>query len=180
MKTLAQWSVEDYHRMIAAGILEDRQVELLNGEIVEMTPEGPSHTFYGEELADYLRSQLAGKALVREARPITLSNSEPEPDIAVVQPPRDRYRHQHPRPDDVFLLVEVAQSSLAKDLELKRKLYASAGIPDYWIIDLTQHQLIVLRSPQNGDYSAQQNLQEGHLALLAFPEVTVSVRQLLK
>ena len=113
MKTLASWSVEDYHRMIKAGILGDRRVELLEGEIVEMSPEGPTHAFYGEEIADYLRSCLGEKALVREARPITLSDSEPEPDIAVVKPPRIRYRDRHPGPDDILLLIEISQSTQA-------------------------------------------------------------------
>lgn len=126
MKTLARWTVEDYHRMIEAGILEGRQVELLAGEIYEMTPEGPSHTFYGGSLADYFRNGIAQRGLVREARPITLADSEPEPDIAIVQGTWTQYRHRHPGLQEVFLLVEISDSSLAKDLEQKKSIPAAA------------------------------------------------------
>lgn len=179
MKTLAKWTTAEYHQMIATGILADRQVELLAGEIVEMAPEGPSHTFYGEELADYLRSRLTGKALIREARPITLKDSEPEPDIAVVQPPRERYRDRHPAPDDIFWAIEVSDSTIKKDLELKRKIYATAGIQEYWVLDLKKQQLTVFRNPEGTDYLSQQDLTQGNIAPLAFPAVEVAIDRLL-
>ncbi len=179
MNTLAKWTVEEYHQMIEAGILKNHRVELLVGEIIEMPPEGPLHVFYGEELADYLRSRLAGKALIREAHPITLTNSEPQPDIAIVEPPRERYRNRHPYPEDIFLVIEVSDSTLAKDLELKRKAYAQAGIREYWIIDVKNKQLIVFRSPNNDDYSYSQEIKQGNIAMLAFPEVEVRVDRLL-
>jgi len=179
MKTLAKWTVEDYHQMIAAGILCDRQVELLDGEIIEMSPEGPPHKFYAETLSDYLRSRLINKALIREAGPITLADSEPEPDIAVIQLPRERYRDRHPSSEDIFWLVEISDSSLTKDLELKRQIYAAAGIPEYWVIDLRGKQLTVFRSPEQGDYSFKREVRQGSLTSLAFPGVEVSVDQLL-
>lgn len=178
MKILAKWTVEDYHQMIEAGILQNRSVELLAGEIVEMSPEGPSHTFYGEELADYLRVRLAGKALIREARPITLADSEPEPDIAVVKSPRERYRFSHPKPDDIFWLIEISDSSLAKDLQIKQRIYALAGIEDYWTLDLRKKQLIVFRSPEETEYLSKQIMSQGTVSPLAFPEVEVSVERL--
>ncbi|MGH2412945.1 MAG: Uma2 family endonuclease, partial [Microcystaceae cyanobacterium] len=85
MQTLAKWTVEDYHRMIEAGVLADRRVELIAGEIVEMAPEGPLHKYVTDTSAEYLRSLLQGKAKIYEAHPITLPDSEPEPDIAVVR-----------------------------------------------------------------------------------------------
>jgi Uma2 family endonuclease len=179
MKTLAQWTVEDYHRMIAAGILCDRSVELLAGEIVEMAPEGPIHAFYGETLADYLRSCLRNRALVREARPIALVDSEPEPDISVVQLPRERYRDRHPNPDDIFWLIEVSDSSLKKDLETKQPIYAEAGIQEYWVIDLQNRQLIVFRSPHNGEYASKQELRQGDVSPQAFPDIVVGIASLL-
>ncbi|MFN6572592.1 hypothetical protein A6770_03635 [Nostoc minutum NIES-26] len=179
MKTLAKWTIEDYHRMIEAGILCDRQVELLNGEIVELTPEGPSHTFYGEELADYLRSCLTGQALIREARPITLADSEPEPDIAIVKPPRENYRDRHPDPEDIFWVIEVSESSLKKDLELKKQIYATANIQEYWLINLKSKQLIVFRSPTGTDYLSRQDISQGYIAPLTFPTVQVLVERLL-
>ncbi|MFM7794563.1 MAG: Uma2 family endonuclease, partial [Microcystis panniformis] len=104
---LAKWSVVDYHRMIAAGILIDRRVELLNGDILEISPESPLHKDSGEGLANFLRQRLKDKAWVREVGPITLENSEPEPDIAVVFPPRSRYRDHHPYADEIFWLIEI-------------------------------------------------------------------------
>jgi len=178
MKILTKWAVEDYHQMIEAGILQNRAVELLAGEIVEMSPEKPSHTFYGEELADYLRVSLTGKALIREARPITLANSEPEPDIAVVKSPRERYRFCHPQPEDIFWLIEISDSTLAKDLQLKSTIYAAAGIEEYWILNLQKKQLIVFRSPQGREYLSQQIITQGTVSPLAFPEVEVSVERL--
>jgi Uma2 family endonuclease len=140
MKTLAKWSVDDYHRMIEAGILRDRRVELLAGEIVEMSP---------------------------------------EPDIAIVRLPESAYNDRHPGCDDIFWVVEVAKTSLKKDLDLKTSIYASAEIQEYWILDLSARRMIVLREPQNGQYATQQVIREGMIAPLAFPDIQVSVERLL-
>jgi Uma2 family endonuclease len=180
MRTLARWTVEDYHRMIQAGILEGRQVELLAGEIYEMTPEGPPHTFYGGSLADYFRDGIAQRALVREARPITLADSEPEPDIAIVRGTWTRYQHRHPGSEEIFLLVEISDSSLTKDLEQKKSIYATAGIQEYWVLDLTAQQLIVFRNPEGKDYQSRQDLREGAIAPLVFPDMKVSLSQLFQ
>jgi len=183
MQTLIKWTVDDYHRMIAAGVLADRQVELLAGEIHQMVPEGPTHSYYGGSLADRLREKLAGRALVREARPITLTDSEPEPDIAVVRGGWGDYRERHPVAEEVLLAIEVAESSLSKDTEAKRIIYATSGIADYWVLDLKTPQLIIYRDPEpqaeQWDYGSVVRLQEGILAPLAFPEVTFSVAELL-
>ncbi len=165
--------------MIEAGILGDRRVELLEGEIVEISPEGPTHAFYGEEIADYLRSCLGEKALVREARPITLSDSEPEPDIAVVKPPRIRYRDRHPGPDDIFLLIEVSQSTQAYDLGDKQKAYAAAGIQEYWVVDLKAKQMTVFRQPARTSYLSRLEVRMGAIAPLAFPAVKMSIEKVL-
>ena len=179
MRILAKWTVDEYHRMIDTGILQQRQVELLKGEIVEMTPEAPPHAFYGEEMADYLRSCLSNRALIKEARPITLIDSEPEPDIAVVKLPRTRYRERHPYAEDIYWVIEVSNSSLTKDLELKKQIYAEAGIQEYWVINLKAKQLIVFRSPQGDDYLSQQEIIKGEISPLAFPDIKVSVNKLL-
>lgn len=116
----AKWTIEDYHRMIAAGILANRQVELLNGEIIEMAPEGTPHAAYSQEAGDYLRSILGHRAKVREAKPITLLNSasEPEPDIAIVAPhPIEVYLQHHSYPDAIFWLIEFSDSMLLLELE---------------------------------------------------------------
>src|SRR4028118_520623 len=136
LKTLAKWSVDDYHRMIEFGILSDRHLELLAGEIVEMSPETPIHYNTAKRGARYLEELLAGKADVRFNGPITLPDSEPEPDIAIVRLPESAYNDRHPEPQDIFWIVEVAQTSLKKDLELKAAIYAEADIQEYWVLNL--------------------------------------------
>lgn len=178
----AKWTIDDYHRMVDAGILDERQVELLNGEIIEMPPEGTPHAAYSQEGADYLRATLAHHAKIREAKPVTLptSNSEPEPDIAVVAPhPIEVYLQHHPYPEDIFWLIEYSDSSLTKDLEEKSKVYAAAGIAEYWVINLQQMKLVVFRSPISGEYQSKETLETGLIAPLAFPDVSISIERLL-
>ncbi|MGI0491198.1 Uma2 family endonuclease [Alkalinema pantanalense CENA528] len=179
MHTLTKWSIDDYHRMIDAGILHDRRVELLAGDIVEMTPEKPIHYNTANLSADYLRELLRDRAYVRFNGPITLATSEPEPDIAIVQRPGTQYNDRHPHPDDIFWLIEVANSSLQTDLTLKAALYAQAAIPEYWVIDLADRQLHLLRQPQGDRYQQQTILTAGTVIPLAFPDITVEVDRLL-
>lgn len=180
MNTLAKWALADYHSMIAAGILQDRQVELLGGEIHDMTPEGPLHTFYGGSLADFFRQNLGNRALVREAHPVTLANSEPEPDIAIVRGEWANYRLRHPTAEEIFLVVEISESTLAKDLDRKKAIYAAAGIVEYWVLNLLKLQLIVFRHPQAQDYLSRQEFKEGEIAPVMFPDVKISLTQLFR
>lgn len=179
--TLAKWSLDEYHQMIEAGILVGRQVELLNGDMIEMAPEGPEHAQLSTDAADYLRALLGDRALIRDAKPITLpeGGSEPQPDVAIVEPLRDLYRTRHPYPENIFWLIEYAYSSLAKDLEAKRTAYASAGVAEYWVVNLRQRQVTVFREPAQGDYLEEIVLTSGSLTPLAFPAVVVDVRRLL-
>jgi Uma2 family endonuclease len=118
----AKWSVPEYRQMIATGLLDERQVELIAGEIIEMSPEGPEHSFTCDSLGEYLRQQLQGRAKIREAHPISLIDSEPEPDIAIVKLPASQYRDRHPQPADIHWLIEIANSTLTKDLGPKKEL----------------------------------------------------------
>ncbi|MBD1822809.1 Uma2 family endonuclease [Cyanobacteria bacterium FACHB-DQ100] len=178
--TIAKWTLEEYHRMIEAGILDDRRVELLRGEIVEMPPEGEPHAFDSNQAFKYLLNLLEGLADVRGAKPITLPNqSEPEPDLAIVQDLGREYREHHPYPENIFWLIEYSNSSPSKDLGIKRKIYAEVGISEYWIVDLKRLQLIVLRDPQDGDYRSETTLTTGTIAPLAFPEISISVDRIL-
>ena len=180
--TTAKWTIEEYHRMVDAGILDDRHVELLNEEIIEMPPEGTPHAAYSQEAGDYLRTVLGSRAKIRESKPITLpnSNSEPEPDIVVVAPHSlDVYLQHHPYPTDIFWLIEFSNSSLAKDLEEKSKTYAAAGIPEYWVINLQKMKLVVFRSPAGGTYKSKETLEAGFIAPLTFPDISISVDRLL-
>lgn len=167
--------------MIEAGILDDRHVELLNGEIVEMPPEGTTHAAYSQNAGDYLRSLLGSRVRIREAKPITLppNDSEPEPDIAIVAPhPVSVYVQHHPYPEDIFWLIEYSDSSLRKDLEVKTQTYAAAGIQEYWVINLKAKELIVFRSPTETGYQSEQTFTGGSIPPLAFQDVSVSVQQL--
>jgi Uma2 family endonuclease len=178
--TTAKWTSEEYHRMIDAGILDDRHVELLNGEIIEMPPEGEPHAFLATESRDYLIQLLGNRAKIREGKPITLpNNSEPEPDIAIVKPLGKVYFEHHPYPEDIFWLIEFSNSSLSKDLEIKSKVYAAVNIPEYWVMNLRKMELIVFRDPINAEYQSQVTLTQGSIAPLAFLDVQVDVQLLL-
>ncbi|MEB3212551.1 MAG: Uma2 family endonuclease [Leptolyngbyaceae bacterium] len=179
MKTLAKWSVEDYHHMIEAGILHGRSVELLAGEIVEMSPETPIHYTTAKRGAKYLEELLSDKADVRFNGPITLADSEPEPDIAVVRLPESAYNDRHPNPQDIFWIVEVAKTSLKKDVEVKAAIYAMAAIQEYWVLDLSAKQISVFRNPQGDKYIEKYAIAEGTITSLTFPDVVVSVKRLL-
>ncbi len=178
MKILAKWSINDYHRMIETGILLNRHVELLGGEIIEMSPETPMHYTTAKQGTKYLEGLLSGKADVRFNGPITLSDSEPEPDLAIVQLPESTYKDRHPNPQDIFWIVEVAKTSLKKDLEIKLPIYATAEIQEYWVLDLSKKQVIVFRNPQGDKYLEEKIIEEGVIKPLAFSEVSVSVDKL--
>ena len=178
----AKWSIEDYHQMIKSGILEHRHVELLNGEIVEMPPEGEPHSSSSTVGRDHLIQKLGDRAIVREGHPILLpaSNSEPEPDLAIVRCDPEDYWEHHPYPEDIFWLIEFSDTSLKKDLDPKAKIYAAAGIPEYWVVNLQKMELVVMRNPVNGDYRSQTVFSSGIVSPLAFPEVSIEVAKLLR
>lgn len=180
MKILAKWTVEDYHQMIETGVLADRHVELLEGEIVEMSPEDANHYALGDSNTDYLKALLGKRACVRFDGPITLDDSEPEPDIAVVQPPNDPYFIRHPFAEEIFWLIEFANTSLDKDLNDKQRIYAAAGIPEYWVIDLQASELIVFRQPEGDHYQSRAVFTDGEIHPLAFPDIAVLVERLLR
>lgn len=180
--TSAKWTLDDYHRMIEVGLLESRHVELLNGEIIEMPPEGEPHAYYRTEAKDYLQELLGTRVKIREAAPITILNStsEPEPDIAIVQLLGREYLQHHPYPENIFWLIEFSNTSLAKDLDIKRQAYATAAIPEYWVINLKTRQLKVFRDSVNGNYASESTFTTGEICPLAFPDVAVSVQRLLE
>jgi Uma2 family endonuclease len=174
---IATFTVHEYHQLVNAGMLSGRHVELLQGIITEMSPEGPIHANTIQNVADWFRARLGESALVREAHPITLDTSEPEPDIAIVV--QRHYRDRHPHPDDVLLLIEVAFSSVEKDLNEKKQAYAIAGIEDYWIVNLEAQAVVILRSPENGNFQSQQTLTSGSATPLEFPDLEIPVSALL-
>lgn len=175
--TLTKWSVKDYHQMINAGILQNRSVELLAGNIVEMTPEKPLHTVYGEGLAYFLRQALTDRAWVREARPITLLDSEPEPDIAVVELPWFQYSQHHPYPENIFWVIEVSDTTLVKDINEKKVIYGKAGIQEYWVLDVKARKIIVFRDPTPNGYNNCEEISQGSLTPLAFSDISIPIEQ---
>jgi Uma2 family endonuclease len=179
MKTLHKWSVEDYHRIIDTGILADQRVELLEGEIAEMSPEGIPHTYTSQSVVEYLRQLLKDQAIVREGHPITLNNSEPQPDIAIVRNPISIYAQHHPYSEDIYWLIEISNTTLSKDKSDKKAIYARASIAEYWIIDLQNNQLLIFTNPQGEDYLQLKEITTGIINPLAFPKINVEVNKLL-
>ncbi len=178
--TTYKWMLDRYHQAIEAGIFTDQSVELLQGDIVVMTPEGEPHAYHNTEAGDYLRKLLGDRVKIRDAKPITLpNNSEPEPDIAVVKPLGKVYRTHHPHPGDIFWVIEISQATLAKDIGQKKTVYAEAGIPEYWVVDLNNSQLTVFRDLRQGEYATEQVLTEGTVSPSAFKDVLIEVQNFL-
>lgn len=177
----AKWSLDDYHRMIETGLLADRSVELINGEIIQMSPEGVAHSFYCRGTAKYLRSILGDKAEISEAHPIVLlDDSEPEPDIAIIQAPDTRYQTRHPQSSDIFWLIEIANSTLSKDLSVKQSLYARSGILEYWVMNLQLNELVVFRNFSADGYESETHLNSGKISPLAFPDISIEISRLFR
>ncbi|MBW4516345.1 MAG: Uma2 family endonuclease [Timaviella obliquedivisa GSE-PSE-MK23-08B] len=177
----AKITLEQYHRIVEAGILDNCRVELLNGVIVEMSPEGTPHASDSSRAGEFLVRLLGEQAHVRFAKPITLPNgSEPEPDLAIAERVEDYYRSHHPYPEDIFWVIEYSNTSLEKDLNIKADIYAEVNIREYWVVNLKDMKLIVFRDPLNGKYQSQQVMSESHIQPLAFPNVLIPVHQLLR
>ncbi|MEB3272493.1 MAG: Uma2 family endonuclease, partial [Prochlorothrix sp.] len=169
----------DYHRMAEVGILSaEEQVELLAGQIIQKMPKGPAHSALCKRIEKLLEHLLGDQVLVRLQDPIQLDDySEPEPDIAVVHPKPNFYADRHPQPPDVYLIVEVADTTISRDLGTKANLYAAANIRDYWVLNVATQELHIFREPQAEGYQRQLVLRgEQSVALLAFPECEVTVR----
>ncbi len=176
----AKLSIDEYHRIVASGALGSRRIELLCGEMVEVSPETPYHANQNNRLFKYLLARFDGLADVRSSHPITLGDSEPEPDIALAQLPENRYDTRHPMPADLYLAMEVSYSTLEYDLGRKREIYAAAGIGDYWVVNLRQRQLHLFGELRGGEYGRQRELAAGTVSVSAFPEVELSVARLLQ
>lgn len=151
-------SVEDYHRMGEAGILgPDSRVELIEGELIDMAPIGSLHMSVVNTLSTFFVRGIADSAIVSTQNSVRLSSdSEPQPDIAVLKPRLDRYRSALPTAVDVLLLIEVADTSAAYDRPVKLPLYANHGIPEVWLFDLKAGRLEVHTEPKGNSYGKVQ------------------------
>lgn len=178
--TIYKWTVQRYHQAIEASLFDDRPLELLRGNLMAMPPEREPHAYFNSEVGDRLRDLLGDRAKVREAHPIALApDSEPVPDLAIVRPLGRTYLERHPAPEDVYWLVEFANTSLAKDLNDKKLLYAEAGIVEYWVADLKNQQLHIFREPRDGDYATASILASGTISPLTFPDISLQVSRLI-
>jgi Uma2 family endonuclease len=144
-----RFSVDEYHRMIEAGVLGPNQkFELLDGVVVEKMGQNPSHSSTFRKLLRLLDKTLPEEFVTRPQLPITLATSETEPDIAIVLGPDERYDLRHPMPADVSLIIEVADESLSRDRRDKVPIYAAARIPEYWIVNLVDAVVEVYTDPR--------------------------------
>lgn len=149
-----RFSVDDYHRLIASGILdEDDRVELLEGWIVPKMPHNPPHDGTIQLVSEQIRSRLSSRWVVRIQSAVVTNDSVPEPDIAVVRGDSRSYLTRHPGPADIGLIVEVADSTLERDRRQKVRIYAREKIPACWIVHLVDHQVEVFADPSD-DFDA--------------------------
>jgi Uma2 family endonuclease len=180
---LKYWTVQEYHQMSDLGILDPNQrTELIAGQIVLMTAKGTPHVLTVRLLATVLENLLTEQSVfVSTQDPIRLDNfSEPEPDLAIVKGTILNYAEQHPVPENIYLVIEVADSTLKQDCQVKDKLYARSSIAEYWVIDIKNRQVHIFRDPTSTGYTSQLILTETHsISPLAFPEIVLSIASIL-
>lgn len=181
--TLHRFTVKEYYRMAETGLLRpDARVELLDGRIIDMSPIGPLHGGV-VNLLNYQLNQLSQRRwVVTVQSPVHLDDSsEPQPDVMLVKPARDFYTSRHPGPEDVFLLIEVSDSTLETDRGEKLPAYGRAGIVEVWIVNLIDGTLEVYREPHFAGYASAQVLHEGDtIAPARFPDAVIEVSKLLR
>ena len=175
-------TIDEYLALVDQGLLEpDDRVELLDGVVVAMAPPNPPHCGNTDRVVHALRRATGARAHVREEKPLALGRfSLPEPDAAVVMIDPFHYTRSHPT--TAFLVVEVADSSLPQDRLSKARIYAGAAIPEFWIVNLRDECIEILRDPDPAHRLYRKKMTVGrgtHLALVAFPEVTVFSDDLL-
>jgi Uma2 family endonuclease len=176
-----RFSVDHYHKMIAAGVLTKYDhVELIDGEILEMAPIGSPHTATTALLCERLTFALQRAATISVGGAVVLGDfSEPEPDVMVLARREDFYRTKHPVASEVLLLIEVSDSSLAYDQGIKRALYARYGIHEYWVVDLAGRRVFTYREPGESGYAYSRASSHAEtISPLAFPALQLSVREL--
>jgi Uma2 family endonuclease len=177
-----QLTVDQYDQMIESGILtKNDRVELIRGEIVPKMPSNPPHSGIVNRLTRLLSPLIQNRALLALQNPVRLKDSQPEPDVSVLRLSPDDYTTRHPTPADVFVLIEVSDSSLDRDLDVKVPLYAENGIPEYWIVDLNTDTVLVHCGPQtDGTWTTiTTHGRDDTLTVAALTTVTVAVADIL-
>jgi len=171
-------TVDEYHRMGEAGILTERdRVELIEGELIAMSPIGSEHSGTVNALTRRLVQMVGDRGVVAVQNPVQLDDlTEPEPDFAVLKPRADDYRRATPRANEVLLIIEVADSSLGYDRAVKRSLYARHGIPEFWIVNLVAGEVEVCRTPAGDRYASVVTVgRDGMLEPELLPGTTIPV-----
>jgi len=177
-----KFAIEEYHQIIASGVLkEDYLIELINGEIFEMSPVGFRHASCVNRLNQLLSLKLGDKTIISVQNPIKLNdNSEPQPDIVLLKPRHDFYANQHPTVEDIFLLIEVADSSIEYDRTFKIPIYAENKVQEVWLVDLNQNLLEVYQNPQTNYYQSIKKLSSQDTLTLTQPEaITIRLDRIL-
>jgi Uma2 family endonuclease len=176
------FTVDEYHRMAEAGLLgEDDRVELIDGEVLEMAPIGSRHAACVNRINRLFQKNLDERVVVSVQNPVRLSmHSEPQPDVTLLRARPDDYESALPGPEDVLLVVEVADSSIGYDRGLKIPLYAANGITEVWLIDLEARTVETYGSPEAAGYRERHVARTGDsLTLNAFPDVKIAVDEIL-
>ena len=175
------WTVDTFYRAVDAGIFDEpKRLELIYGDLREKETVNPPHAITTACIAEKLRESME-QVCIREEKPVRLSNdTEPLPDIVVATGRHTNYLRQHPIPQEIVLLIEVADTTVNYDTGEKARLYASSGIGDYWVVLINQRELLVLRDPTPEGYASQGRFTEDDsITPLATPEITIFVRDLL-
>jgi Uma2 family endonuclease len=175
---IRQLTSTEYYGMIESGIIrEGERVELILGQIFTMAAKGTRHTVSTTRLITELPMLIQRRAIVRCQDPISLpNNSEPEPDIVIARLRSDEYVNTHPSPEDIILVIEVADSSIKFDRDTKAPLYAAAGISEYWIVNLIDNRLEIYRQPEGSIYTSIQIVTPPQTIVLPqFPEIVVQI-----
>jgi Uma2 family endonuclease len=181
-RTRMLFTTERFERMVEAGVLgPDDRVELIEGEIVEMSPIGTSRAACVKRLIRLLTRSLDDRAIVGVQDPLRLPpRSAPQPDLAVLRPRDDFYESAHPGAGDTLLAIEVADTSVRFDRLVKVPMYARAGVSEVWLVDIPSARVEVYRGPAEGAYTSIEVLEsDGVLSLAAFPDVAFAVADIL-
>ena len=169
-------TVQEYYSLGEAGLLRpDERTELIRGEIYLMPPISPRHAEGGSRVQRSFHGRVGDRAAIRGRNPTHLpDDTEPEPDVVLARPRADSYATAHPRPEDVLLVVEVSDTTLRYDREVKLRLYAAAGIPEVWLMDLPGDRIEVHRDPSPEGYRSITLVpHDGAVTPLAFPDVRI-------
>ena len=177
-----RFTVEDYHKMAEIGVFKiDEKNELINGEIIQMSPIGKRHAACVNRCNRLFYQKLGDRILISVQNPILLNSlSEPQPDLTLLKPREDFYAIELPQPPDIFLLMEVADTTIDFDLSVKIPQYCQSGIQEVWLVDLNQNCIRMYRTPTPNGYQLIQLFEAEQMLILgAFPEVQINVKEIL-